>query len=243
MKNSDVFLESFSSIEKHLRSITGATRRVSFYELLNGASQKSPVVRRLITDLKEYADLRNAIVHERTDGHVIAEPNEAAVNDLKLIKELVIAPPRVIPTFQKHVTSLDESVSIGEAVTVMREHAFSQVPVTAANKFIGLLTSNTIARWLASQVEDEILSLKENQISEVLKHTEDPDNYAFLRRNADVFQAMEQFDLFENRGKRLEAVLITQNGEATESFLGVITLYDVPRLLDQMGNRRSGSTT
>src|SRR4051812_42816091 len=37
------------------------------------------------TDLKEFADLRNAIVHERRGGHSIAEPHEKTVRRLEEI--------------------------------------------------------------------------------------------------------------------------------------------------------------
>jgi hypothetical protein len=91
VKNSESFLNSFAAIEKHLRSIGKADRSASFYQVVDSSARSDRVVRRYRDDLKEYADLRNAIVHERFDGHVIAEPNDRAVADLSKLQAMLTA--------------------------------------------------------------------------------------------------------------------------------------------------------
>ena len=73
MDNAQRFLNAFAMIEKQLKQITGVTRYSRFYQLLNQASRSSGLVRKYEMELQEYADLRNAIVHQRSDeGHIIA---------------------------------------------------------------------------------------------------------------------------------------------------------------------------
>ncbi len=72
--NSDQFLDAFSRIEKLLRRMVDGRRVDSFTFLVREAAKRSATVRRVEQDLLEYADLRNAIVHERGGGFVIAEP-------------------------------------------------------------------------------------------------------------------------------------------------------------------------
>lgn len=72
MLNSDRFLNAFSSIEQQLRKITRRGKETRFYQLVDEASASTPAVASYKDDLKEFADLRNAIVHERGDGRVIA---------------------------------------------------------------------------------------------------------------------------------------------------------------------------
>ena len=79
MKNSERFLNAFSKIEKYIRKLIAGDRRATFYALVDDASKKNSAVNTYRTDLKEFADLRNAIVHERTDGHVSAEPRDDTV--------------------------------------------------------------------------------------------------------------------------------------------------------------------
>jgi len=73
-------------------------------------------VRRFREDLREFADLRNAIVHDRMHDEVIAEPNSWAVERIGMIANLLTAPPAVIPLFEKRVFTVDEEQSLGEAV-------------------------------------------------------------------------------------------------------------------------------
>jgi predicted nuclease of predicted toxin-antitoxin system len=123
--NSDTFLDSFTDIERHLRSLGNANRSTSFYQLVDTAARNDRVVARYSSDLKEYADLRNAIVHERSDGHVIAEPNDRAVADLSQLSTLLLNPPKVLPMFQTRVETRETSSPIGEAVQVMYRQSFS----------------------------------------------------------------------------------------------------------------------
>jgi len=235
MSRSESFLKSFAAIEKHLRSRTNCDRTVPFYQVVERAAERLPPVRRLRDDLKEFADLRNAIVHERTDGHTIAEPNDVAVREIQRIESLLLAPPKVVPMFQGIVESVEASKPIADAVTKMRRGKFSQLPVTDAGQFLGLLTSNTVARWLGGEAKEEIVSLADTSVRDVLRHTEDPDHFVFLARESTLFEVLEHFDGFEARGKRLDALLVTHAGKRSETLLGIITLWDTPKILKLVG--------
>ena len=63
-----------------------------------------------------------------------------------------------------------------------------------------------------------------------LKHQEDAENDAFPDRSSIVLDGMAAFDTFLHRGKRLEAVLLTQSGRPTEHPLGIVTVHDIPRM-------------
>lgn len=232
MTNSDAFLDSFSAIEKHLRSRTRSDRFTSFIDLVNKASNSMPEVKTYRDDLRQYAELRNAIVHERA-GYVIAEPNERAVQHIRRIESQILTPPTVSHLLKKHVQSLEESRPIGEAVSLMHKLSFSQIPITRSGNFLALLTTNTITRWLGTQVADEIFSM-ETKVAEVLQYREDPENHIFLSKGSALVQVLEHFDDFERRGKRLEAVLITETGKKSEKLLGILTVYDLPKVLSKI---------
>ena len=53
--------------------------------------------------MKEYGDLRNAIVHDRADGKVIAEPNDDVVVQIEKIAALLLEPRRLYRFFRKKV--------------------------------------------------------------------------------------------------------------------------------------------
>ncbi len=178
------------------------------------------------------ADLRNAIVHERSDGHVIAEPHDYVTNQIKLIYAHISDPPKLIPKFQTKEYSLGLDNGIGHAVKLMKERSFSQLPILNGGNFVGLLTASTVCRWLGANQSEDIFSLSETGIEEVLKHTEDPENFAFMARAQNVFELLEVFRNFQNRGKFLEAILITEKGKSTESLMGILNADDLPRIFE-----------
>lgn len=238
MTNADRFLGAYNEIDKYLRHLTRGDKSEGFYKLIEIASRSDRRVRQFSIDLKEFADLRNAIVHERTDEHIIAEPNERAVAKIVRLAQILMDPPKVFPLFGvDNLFTLQADLPIANAVTVMEEKSYSQVPIFVRDKFKGLLTSNTVARWLGASVEEEIFSLTETLISDVLVHTEDRDHVTILGRNSDIFEVVDMFRQRERQGKRLEAILITHSGNADETPIGLITTYDFPKLQEVLDNR------
>lgn len=238
MRNSDSFLAIFSEIEGWLRTQTDSDRSASFYQLISREERKNAAVRQHQIALKEYADLRNAITHERTDNHVIAEPNERAVSDFSRIRNILLRPAKLIPLFQRTVKTRTSSEPIGHAIEDMRNGSFSQMPIIENDDLVSLLTTETIVRWLASEVENDLVSLLETPISMVSPYVEDAEHYCFIGRNESVHEAIARFEDFSSRGKDLDAILITNDGKANQSLLGILTVYDLPALLNEAGLRR-----
>lgn len=234
MRNSERFLNAFNTIERYLRGQIRANNDVTFYQLVDDVSRSKPVVRRFKQDLKEYADLRNAIVHERGGGHVLAEPNEQAVNDIERIASFLLKPPTLIPLFQTQVITLDKSKPISNAVELILKRSISQIPILDGNRIVSLLTTNTIARWLGKVVNENLVDLKATTIAQVLQYTEDEDNYALVKRDTTIFEALECFQEFESQGKPLQALLITEYGQPKDRIIGIITIFDLPKALDKI---------
>jgi len=231
MTNSAKFLDAFADIEKHLRKIAGADRQTAFYQLVEAAGMRSSNVRRYKDDLKEYADLRNAIVHERSDGRAIAEPHERVVTELQRLTAVITNPPQVLPMFQKKVHTVDADDRLSEALDFFFPKNFSQVPVMSGGKLIGLLTTNTVSRWLAAAVSRELVDLTEHSVRDALKHTEHDGNWRVVSRTTVLADVVDAFDVTEDAGKRLDAILVTHSGTTSEVLIGIITIHDMPKVL------------
>lgn len=235
MSNATKFLDAYERIRKHLISKLQLNKGESF-KILIDRSRDDAVVKRYTNDLREYADLRNAIIHESTDDHIIAEPCTEVVNQITKIADLITAPTPVLPTLLRTVVGYAPEVSIGEVVKEMQRHSYSQVPVIRQNAVVtGLLTTDTIVRWLAAEVKEDVLSLSETPLSKVLKCADkDPKNaprHILLSRNEPLLNVVATFEEEMHSGRRLDAVLITQNGKAGEALLGIATVWDIPKIL------------
>ncbi len=227
--NSERFLRAFSRIERFLKEKASHQRHRSFYQLVEFVAQRDPAVKEFEMDLKEYADLRNAIIHERRGGDVIAEPNVYAVEDIVRIAALIRKPPAVLPLFQVKIAELSENEPISRAVALIYSHSISQVPIRRGATVVALLTANTISRWLGACSSQQYIDLNATPISTVLRYTEDRENHVFLSRTASVFDVLKLFHRVEHEGKRLDAILITNQGKPHEKTLGIVTISDLPK--------------
>jgi CBS domain-containing protein len=234
MPNSAKFLNAFAAIEKLLRNIGASDRRVPFYQVVDAAAMRSPLVANKRDDLKEFADLRNAITHERRGGEVIAEPHDRIVAELQQLAAALANPPRVVPTFAKQVHTVDVEATIDKVLGFFLPRNFSQVPVMSGGRVVGLLTTNTVSRWLASQAKRELVDLTEHRVSDALKHTEHDGNWRLMPRTALLADVVDAFDSAESAGKRLDAILITHGGRDTEALLGIVTIHDMPKVLREL---------
>ncbi len=145
-----------------------AQREDRFYGLVDNAANRDPAVRRMATDLKEFADLRNAIVHERGDGHLIAEPHETTVRRLEEIRRLLEHPPQLGSLFRGPVSVAAPEEAVGAVAQVMRDGDFSQIPVYDQTRFVRLLTAETVTRWLAAMLADGVGLVEEAPVADVL---------------------------------------------------------------------------
>lgn len=237
MADSDSFERDYNDIKKYLVEITNSDINTSFPDLIDAAITDNLIIRKYASILKDLNRLRNIIVHSKCRrSPQIAEPTKHAVKIINEISNFLLDPPKVIPLFQKKVFILQEDESISDAVEIMYSKNFSQIPIYEGEKFIGLLTTNTIVRWLGACVKDEIVDLKDNKINDIFeKYIEDKNNYFFLKKNDTLFKAIEKFQNFEDKGSRLDAILITENGYENEKLLGIITVWDLPDINKKLG--------
>jgi predicted transcriptional regulator len=112
----------------------------------------------------------------------------------------------------------------------MHDNSFSQLPVHDGERLVGLLTGETIARWLAARLEGGDGILLEEPVDKVLEHQEEA-GYVLVATTVTVFDGLTAFDQSLRSGAALQAVIVTANGKATETPLGIVTPSDIPGLV------------
>lgn len=227
---SDRFLVAFARTEESLKRLLGTTSRDSFRWLVRQTAKRSPVVRSVEEDLLEYGDLRNAIVHERGGGFVIAEPHAVVVARLERIVELIEDPPRADRVMSSPVVTCGPDEPIGEAAKRMVKGKFSRLPVYAERELLGLLTANAIARWLAARLAGALDTLEEEPVRAVLAFGDAGRRFELVSVEHRVTDVIELFAAATTGGRRLEAVMVTRSGTPDERPLGILTVQDLPRL-------------
>ena len=230
-RNSDAFLTAFSHIEIFLRHRTHADAGAPFHKLVKQAATTIAEVNRYQDDLREFAHLRNAIVHHHDGGRVIAEPHRSTVTAIGRIAEAITNPPTVGERFKTDVVTVQVDDSISSAAAIILNKSFSQLPVVNRKKFVGLLTTNTIARWFGACSRDLRTAAREPTVQDVLSYAEDTRSYDFIKPDITLARVIEYFSDIESRGCELSALLIADGSETTPRFRGIITVSDLPQIV------------
>ncbi len=225
MDNANRFLEAFAKIENECRQIAKENHTSKFYFVLQEAAKRNSVVYKYQTEIQEYADLRNAIIHQRTDkGEIIAIPVDTVVNEIEKIYLLLCKPILVQDHFIKKVVVARSDDSIENGYHKMKELQSSKLPIIQDQKFYGLLTIDQIANW-AMNDREKYKTIKE------LMNVKSNDKIYFISKVTPLFEVLEYFDQSVKKGYSILAILITENGNQTEKLLGIITVADIPKII------------
>jgi len=229
MNNEERFRRSFNEVEAYLRRSLDYGNDVPFKALVEDATEKDKVVRRFKADLLNYGDLRNAIVHSSTKKF-LAEPFEETVNNLEMIWEQIKNPPRLDIFIRVGLLKCEANDKINDILQIMKENNYSQIPVYKDNILFGLLTTDTVSRWLAYELKTNEIVGDEEIVENVMKHTENNNNYDIVSRNKSLVETIDLFQINYSKGEIIAAVLITENGKKHEKLLGIATPYDIPEM-------------
>ena len=231
VKNSDRFVIAYNRIEKALAKKVEESGFLPFYRLIEKAKVKNSVVRNYEEDLREFGDLRNAIVHHRTGvDYVIAEPHDDIVERIERIEQKLSNPLNVGALFGCKVHSLQASDLLTVALGLMRDNKFSQVPVYEQGAFKGLITAAGITYWLAGKSTEDSISREIPTLSDVYSYEKRKESYVFVKRELSIYEAEDYFKRAITEGTRLEALLITENANPDEELIGIITPYDLLKI-------------
>lgn len=231
LRNSDRFLLAFNRINHTLRGIVGAKDFIPFFRLIDQAKKKSALVRKYEDDLRSYADLRNAIVHHRTSMEfVIAEPHPDVVRRIELIDKRLAKPKLVGQIFQKKVFSFQTTDSLKNTLDLIQNKKFTQFPVYEGTEFRGLITTVGITNWLATSVTSNQIPNYIPTLNDILSHEKNRVNYKFVSKYITIYDAEDIFKQGVERGKRFEALLITEHGKSNQKLIGMVTPMDIMKV-------------
>ncbi|GGM19173.1 hypothetical protein GCM10011351_01280 [Paraliobacillus quinghaiensis] len=231
MKNSERFIIAFNKIEKFFEKEINEKKYIPFYRSVQLLKHTNATIDRYQDDLVEYSELRNAIIHERTEAHyAIAEPHDEVVERIEKIEQELTAPKLVIPTFQKELRTMQAEDTVKDVLKVIRETDFSQFPVYRSKQFVGLVTDKGITHWLARNTNGDIDQLLLTPVMNLIEENKSVRNYEFISKEMTIYQAERIFLEQLKKYKRLDALLITEEGKEHQALLGMISTNDLIKI-------------
>lgn len=236
-RTQDQFLAAYNDIEQYLKGVVYGGREAGnpgFKDTLTRFLNKHPrrLTRSQADTLDALSKVRNLMAHSSYfEGRLPVDPTEAAVRIIQGIRDHLISPATAMGVLGARAPlSITPEMTVREALRVMHEHDFSQVPVYSEARYVGLLTNNAIARWIGSQMEEHGGLAEDAPSSAVLPFAEEVDRVEVVPRDVSALEAVGMFADAALAGSPLTALLVTHSGKLTEKPISIIVAADLPRL-------------
>ncbi|MFC7370624.1 CBS domain-containing protein [Fictibacillus iocasae] len=226
---SDRFEIAFNQIHKCLVDEVGGKGDDRFKYLLDAGSAKHSLVRSFYDELCQFAKLRNAIVHEKTDhDFYIAEPHLNIVERIEQIAEYFLEPERALTIATKSVVCFEENETLRRVLECIKKQDYTRFPIyNSKGEYQWLLTASEILNWMTKQLNDNVIDLDDARIVDIRQKNKKKKHVEFMSKTSSIFKAEEIFENYHKENKKLEAIIITLSGKKNEKPLGIITSYDL----------------
>ena len=226
------FKTAFADIERRLRQILLPTRYQRFTDMVRQAAKKDLGVRRMQSTLLELAVIRNVLTHNSNFTRPRVDLTEHAAAEIEKVRDILLAPPSLLPAFAKEVVTCNADEPLSKVLDKMATNSVKKLPIYRGPNLVGLLVSRTLARWLARCATTGIPLFSRVNVEHLLQYQEGDGRYKLLSSSATYFDAVAEFQETACKwGHHLDAILITANGNDAEPLLGIVTVAQMPKLV------------
>ncbi len=219
------FLNAYASIEAALNRQLSKSSYTPYSALINMAKKSNPIIKNYYYKLKEYGELRNAIVHQRGNNlEIIAEPTDSATEEFEHIAEVLNRDQNILTFASNPVLILEWDESIESAWKKISKKSYSKFPVYNNKTLKGMITLFDIMQWIMDG------GSKNAPLHEVM-HNLHHDRIVFIAKNKTIHDAIRVFDQSFFKGKNPPLMLVTESGDASEYPIAILSSADLSKML------------
>jgi|GEM_PF-2928202 len=224
--NAERYLEAFDRLEARINEISGLGIEKYFTDRLAAAAQVNRLVRNHAVEINEFHDLCTGIIcrNERHERIILAEPNSMMVEGVSRMADLISRHFNVMDFATHPVQTVGPEEKVTEVFRKMNEIHTSKMPVYQDGRYAGFVTMESMTQWCVDGCSPD------TAVKEVLANATKHDMVLFLSQDRDAQDALMGFQDSMKKGSNLLAVLITEKGNVTEPVLGIITVFDIPKI-------------
>src|SRR5699024_5165046 len=114
-------------------------------------------------------EFRNLLTHNTIRNEAIAQPSDALIDEIKGVTEKIRYNKKVKDLFLRKVLTIDEDDMLEDVLELVKKESYTQYPVFNGNTLVGIITSVGITNYLARHIDEDIISIKETSIKELLE--------------------------------------------------------------------------
>lgn len=219
MDRNEYFLDIFQEIEAFFRPDNSEPHQ-SFPYLIG--KSKNAFVRRHRDEFTKLNNLRNTLAHGIENRYM--EVNDDGIELVEYLRDGLYKPRRAEQLMKREVITVEEHDPLSKVLRLVHEEGHTQFPVMENGKVLWLMTDTGIVHWLASNIREDIISISETKVSDILEK-EEHENKIFkfvpIDASEDELVLMFQNDI------HLRTVLVTKFGSGLEPLQGLITRWDM----------------
>lgn len=232
MKNHEKFLYLCNTLTRNLSDRYHLKQNATMGYAIRETRYKNPVIKYHYDALISYVELRNVLVHESYD-RVLAEPTLEVINHLTHIVSKISEAKKVKDMFLFDVVCFYENDLIESLFETIQKTKYSHFPIFNNGGLLGIISANGIAHFIASKIGEDIISLKDIRILEVLQADEHSNHFKMITSMTPLYDII---DIFDSRQHPVMVTLISDQKEIRnpKDILGFILPKDVAYVMDFM---------
>ncbi len=235
MDNFQRFINGYNSINQFLIKKFDLDSKSTFGNAIYHSKKHDRVISYYFEELTQFMELRNVLTHKsihQQQEYVLAQPTDEVVNRITMIYNTLLHPKSIGILFGKEVVCFDATSSLVDVLHSIKKNKHTQFPIFENNQIIGLLTENGIANWLAEHVDDDIFSLSETSVKEVVMVEENKDDYILVSDKMSVYEAESLFYKRFKTNNKVLTLIITSKDKPRDvnDLVGIVTAWDLPDL-------------
>lgn len=233
MERVEEFLRTYNNLDREVRRALRVDNRMSHMKSLEIMAKKNDTIAANLGLLKQYARLRNCLVHDTIQGMEapIAIPMPEVVERYKEIFNKFKNPLTVLDicTHRSNMLLASPESSVIDLMEAMKELLISRVPVVRKGRVIGMFSGNTLIYYLMSLPNCELS--KRVRMDELGEFTDldkqRKEKFEFVSKSINIYDAERFFKKSNKKSNKLIGLIITTDGTAEGKLLGMVTEWDL----------------
>lgn len=238
MNRVDEFIRIYNELDREVKKVLKLDNNISHMKALDILSKKSDLIVRNFDILKQYARLRNCIVHDTVSGAegAIAVPLPEVIERYQSILNR-LKNPLTVYDICTHRSKMLVAASNSRAIDIMQAMEnlhISRVPILEDENVIGVFNGHVLIHYLAST--KKCLISNNTVMNELAKFTgldsHTKEQFDFIDKKLNVYDAEKYFKKINKNNHKLVALFITSDGTRKGKLLGLLTEWDLFNKID-----------
>lgn len=226
----DLFLDRYRELEEALNQKYGVEDKVPGSPVVRFINGKESKHYREKLDLCR--EIRNFLSHHsEVDGERVIQPSLSMIRFLEEVTDYVRQPPLGLEcaTLYADILKTSYSQKVSTVMKKMERQGYSHVPVIDKGECVGVFSVSTIFTFLLdkgmTQMRDDMTIGDFADYLDIDRHS--TERFAFVSKEATMFELRQIFERKNRGGKRLAAIFITDSGSSKGRIMGMVTPNDL----------------